>query len=672
MFLRARLLFGMLFVAHCTFCQVLELTESGRVVVGNRMGYWKDSGDTVTIDNIDAIHFDTLKKEGIPNFGFDYSEYWFKMEVSNKTADTEWLLEIDFAPLDKVDFYIQDSSSRWVHMTAGDLLPLQARDVLHRHPVFPFQISQGKTQTIYLHIKTISSVQVPAIIWNQKEFARASYHTQIINGLFYGAMFIMVFYQLFLFFSIRDKITFYYVLTLLAMTNVVSFFQGYNFLYLHPTRPVWNDIFAIVSGPAFIVTSTLLTRAFLNLRTLNRWLDVLLLVNMAADVFMGILMFIYFREVSYKYHHYFVLSHCLIALISAGYGLYKNYRPSRFYLLGWVSPFIATGFFTMGNLGFLSVYLSTGNSGLMVGCILLMLFISFALGDRWSILEKENQLAKQAELEREQEEKTRLEEEVRNRTLEIQQQNLELEEVNHVKDKLLSVVSHDIRGPLGSLHLALNLVKSGSLSADEFQKVSEDLEGRLTHTTEFIDNLLQWAKLQMRGETFEPDRIDLSKLADESVKLLEPQCAQKNILLKNHFQGTFEAYADLNMVRSVFRNLLTNAIKFTKPNGTIALSAYKVEHKIIISVADSGVGIPEKNRSKLFTISSVATQGTKQEKGTGLGLLLCKEFVEKNGGSIWFETQEGKGTTFYFSLPEFVEVASTDIGRANYELRQKS
>jgi signal transduction histidine kinase len=314
---------------------------------------------------------------------------------------------------------------------------------------------------------------------------------------------------------------------------------------------------------------------------------------------------------------------------------------------------VAAGVFTISSVGFMPGYLSTNYMGLMAGCILQMLFISFALGDRWRTLEKENQQAKEAELDREHREKILLEEEVKLRTVEIQQQNLELEEVNHVKDKLLSVVSHDIRGPLGSLHLALNLVKSGSLTAEEFQKVSEDLEARLTHTTEFIDNLLQWAKLQMRGETFEPDLVDLAKLADESVKLLQPECAQKNILIKNHVQSGLEAYADLNMIRSVLRNLLTNATKFTKPKGAISISAYRIDDRIIISVADSGVGIPEKNRSKLFTISSVATQGTKQEKGTGLGLLLCKEFVEKNGGTIWFETEEGKGTTFFFSLPAF-------------------
>ncbi|HZI25519.1 MAG TPA: ATP-binding protein, partial [Chryseolinea sp.] len=426
----------------------------------------------------------------------------------------------------------------------------------------------------------------------------------------------------------------------------------------------FNDILAMITGPAFVVCSTLLTRAFLNLRRFSKLLDNLLLGNMFLDLAVALLMTIFFRKISYQYHNYVIFTHCLLALICAGYCLHKKYKPARYYLVAWFTILVAAGIFTISSVGFMPGYLSTNYLGLMTGCILQMLFISFALGDRWRTLEKENQRAKQAELEREHEEKIRLEDEVRNRTIEIQQQNETLEEVNHVKDKLLSVVSHDIRGPLGSLHLALNLVKSGSLSAEEFQKVTEGLETRLTQTTEFIDNLLQWAKLQMRGETFEPDRLDLSQLANEAVKLLEPECVHKNIHLKNHVREPLVAYADVNMIRSVFRNLLTNAIKFTKPNGTISISAYRVNHKIILSVADSGVGIPEKNRARLFTISSITTQGTKQEKGTGLGLLLCKEFVEKNGGSIWFETQEGKGTTFYFSLPEFVaESRSAQVGQ---------
>ncbi len=635
--------------------QTLQLTDVGKIQVNGQLGYLRDDSQSLTADDVKNMTFTSVDTEYAPNLGFDRAAHWFKLEVNNESASTEWLLEVAYSPLDQIDLYMVNADGTPVHKTSGDHFPITERDLPHRHPIFAFEILPGQSREIFLRIQTISSVQAPIIFWHRDGFLKTSYKVQLLNGLFYGAMVLMILYQLFLFFSVRDKITFYYVLTLVTMVNVVAFFQGYSFLYLYPDYPKFNDILAMITGPFFLVFSTLLTRAFLNLRHFSNLLDKLLLGNMALDLGVALLMAIFFRKISFQYHNYLIFVHCLLALISAGYCFYKKYKPARYYLIAWFTVLVAAGIFTISSVGFMPGYLSTNYMGLMGGCILQMLFISFALGDRWSTLEKENQEAKEAELDREHKEKILLEEEVKIRTIEIQQQNVQLEEVNHVKDKLLSVVSHDIRGPLGSLHLALNLVKSGSMSAEEFQKVTEGLEARLTHTTEFIDNLLQWAKLQMRGETFEPDRLDLAKLAEESVRLLELECSQKNILIKNHIHGPLEAYADVNMIRSVFRNLLTNAVKFTKPNGTISIGAYRVDLKIIISVADSGVGIPEKNRNKLFTISSVTTQGTKQEKGTGLGLLLCKEFVEKNGGSIWFETEDGKGTTFYFSLPEFVE-----------------
>lgn len=637
----------------------LKLTDMGKIGVNGQLSYLRDSSQALTFDAVKDLAFVQYPSLYSPNIGFDRSAHWFKLNITNESKSTEWLLEVAYSPLDQIDVYIQGADGTLLHKTSGDHYPIAQRDLPHRHPIFSFTITPGQTQDVYVRVHTISSVQVPITFWHREGFLKTSYKIQLLNGLFYGAMVLMILYQLFLFLSVRDKITFYYVLTLVTMVNVVSFFQGYSFLYLYPDYPQFNDILALVTGPLFVVCSTLLTRTFLNLRQFSRLLDNLLVGNMLLDLAVALLMTVFFRQISYQYHNYLIFIHCLLALVSAGYCLHKKYKPARYYLVAWFTLLVAAGIFTISSVGFTPGYLSTNYIGLMSGCILQMLFISFALGDRWRTLEKENQKAKEAELDREHREKIMLEEEVKLRTVEIQQQNLELEEVNHVKDKLLSVVSHDIRGPLGSLHLALNLVKTGSLSTEEFQKVTEDLEARLTHTTEFIDNLLQWAKLQMRGETFEPDRLDLLKLADESVKLLEAECAQKNILIKNHIQGELEAYADLNMIRSVFRNLLTNATKFTRPNGTISLSAYRVGAKVIVSVADSGVGIPERNRGKLFTISSVATQGTKQEKGTGLGLLLCKEFVEKNGGTIWLETEEGKGTTFYFSLPGFIEESSS-------------
>jgi len=649
---RILLVFGFLMAMLSGTSQALLLTEGGHVPVKSNMLFWRDETGQLTLRDIETKTMQPVPGHESPGFGFDRAVYWFRLDVENVSREANWLVEVNYSPLDRVDVFSQtDSSGAWTQRTAGDFFPVTS----YRHPVFRVKVPVHEKRAFYLRVQTTSSVQVPVVLWDQHAFTEASNTIQIVNGLFYGAMFIMTLYQLFLFLSIRDRITFYYVLTLVAMTNVVAFFQGYNYLYLHPNQPIFNDYFAILTGPVFILFSTLLTRAFLKLRHFSRWLDGLLLANMVLDLGVAVAMLIFFREISYKYHHYFMLTHCLLALASAGYCLSKNYRPARYYLIAWVSPLVAAVLFTMSNLGYIPGNLSTNYGALMIGCVLQTLFISFALGDRWSTLEKENHDAKELELRREQSEKERLEEEVRLRTDEIHQQNLQLEEVNNVKDKLFSVVSHDIRGPLSSLHLALTLAKSGTLSNDEFQKITTGLETRLAQTTEFIDNLLQWAKLQMKGEKYEPDRLNLTDLAQETVRLLESECRDKKITLKNTLQGDLEAYADLNMIRSVLRNLLTNAIKFTRAEGTVTLSAYRVENKIIITVADTGVGIPARNRERLFTIGSITTQGTRQEKGTGLGLLLCKEFIEKHSGKIWFESEDGKGTTFYFSLSQFVE-----------------
>jgi signal transduction histidine kinase len=656
MFMPGRLILYviLLLTSHSGFAQTINLDEGGRIEVKGRLGYIRDPGSKFTVEDVRDMKFASSESESSPNIAFDRSAHWFKMTIANQLQTTEWLLEVAYAPLDQIDFYLQQEDGTFIHKVSGDHYPIADRDLAHRHPIFSFEIQPGETKTVFLRVQSISSVQVPVTFWNREAFLRTSYKVQLFNGLFYGAMLLMILYQLFLFFSIRDKITFYYVLTLLTMINVVSFFQGYSFLYVYPKYPEFNDFLAMVTAPLFVLCSTLLTRAFLNVRHFSKFLDNLLLGNMLVDMGLVVVMAIFFRQISFQYHNYLVTLHCLIALICAGYCLYRNYKPARYYLIAWFTLLVAAGVFTISSVGFMPGHLSTNYTGLMAGCVLQMLFISFALGDRWRTLEKENRRAKELEFRREQEEKERLENEVQLRTNEIKKQNLQLEEVNNVKDKLFSVVSHDIKGPLSSLHLALTLAKSGALSSEEFQELTASLELRLSQTSEFIDNLLQWAKLQMKGETFEPDKLDVSALAQESVRLLEPECVQKKITLKNNLQGAFNAYADLNMMRSVVRNLLTNAIKFTQPNGTITINAYRVDAKIIISVSDTGVGIPAINRERLFTLTSITTEGTHNEKGTGLGLLLCREFVEKNGGKIWVESEQGKGTTFFFSIPVYV------------------
>lgn len=635
--------------------QVIALTNSGKEEVLGRMSHFVDETDTLSVATIRQLNFQPLPDpDRSPGLGFDRRTHWFRMQVRNDSDQSEWNLEIPYAPLDRIDVYVfADGPVPEVHKTGGDVFPIATRDLPHRHPIFTLTIPQGETRTIYLRVNTISSVQVPVVFWTPAGFQVANYHTQLINGLFYGAMFIMTLYQLFLLLSIRDRSTAFYVLTLISMANVISFFQGYNFLFLHPNQPGLNDDFAALSGPFFVLSSALLTRAFLNVRNFSPLLDNLLIVNTGINLVLGTLMLFFMRQISYMYLHVFTLTHCLIVLVSAAYCLSKKYKPALYYLLAWITLLLAAVAFTMGNLGLAPGYLGANYQGLMIGCVLQVVLISLALGERWNVLVKENQRAKELELKRGQEEKIRLEQEVRQRTLQINQQKEKLEELNRIKDKLFSVVSHDIKAPLSSLKLSLALAKINKLSQEEFKAVSTEIETHLDQTTNFIQNLLQWAKFQLRGEVVRPVRLDMSAMISEAAGLLETDITQKLITLQMDVAPDCIAYADQVMIQSVLRNLITNAVKFTPVGGTITIRGRTEDQKVMVSVSDTGTGIPQANQATLFTLDSLTTPGTRQEAGTGLGLVLCKEFTEKNNGTIWFETEAGKGTTFTFTLPEY-------------------
>lgn len=636
----------------------VTLTNSGITEVGGQMNHYSDPDGKLSFNEIQSVEFTHLSNpDKAPSYGFDPHAHWFRFTVTNESDERNWRMEIPYAPLDQIDFYLEsDSGSEWLHKVNGDIFPISERELPHRHTIFNFTIEPNQTKTVYIKITTISSVQVPIIFWSIESFQIASYKTQLINGLFYGAMFIMALYQLFLFVSIRDKSTGYYVLTLLSMANVIAFFQGYTFLYIYPEQPILNDDWAALTGPSFVLFSALLTRSFLNVRYFSKKLDYILILNTVITLVFGLLMVFFLRKISYKYLHIFTLLHCIIVLVAAAYCLSKKYKPAFYYLLAWATLLLAAVVFTLGNLGLAPGYLGANYQGLMIGCVLQVLFISLALGERWNLLVYENEKAKELELKRGQEENERLEREVKSRTLEIQKQKEKLEELNRVKDKLFSVVSHDIKGPLSSLKLSLALTKMDKLKADEFKTISVEIEDHLDKTTNFIENLLHWAKLQLKAEIVKPVPLDLPGMVNETLSLLDTEIKQKMISIdKKNVHPQFYAYADHMMIQSVLRNLINNAVKFTPVGGSIHLSGKAEDNRVIISVGDTGAGIPQVARERIFTLESVTTPGTKDEAGTGLGLFLCKEFVERNKGNIWYDTLEGKGTTFYFSLPEYTE-----------------
>ncbi|MBU2514715.1 HAMP domain-containing histidine kinase [bacterium] len=231
--------------------------------------------------------------------------------------------------------------------------------------------------------------------------------------------------------------------------------------------------------------------------------------------------------------------------------------------------------------------------------------------------------------------------------------NEELQQLNATKDKFFSIIAHDLKSPFQAfLNLNTFLVKRiDRYSKEEVVELINELGSTADNLFKLLENLLSWSRIQMGKIQLEPNVFPINQLVNMTFDFLISSAKTKRIKLINNISNEISVYADPNMVSTILRNLISNAIKFTQENGKITINSQIIEGGIQVEVTDTGVGMSEKDREKLFRIEVThTTPGTADEKGTGLGLILCKEMIEKHNGEIWVESEPGVGTTFFFSL----------------------
>jgi len=236
----------------------------------------------------------------------------------------------------------------------------------------------------------------------------------------------------------------------------------------------------------------------------------------------------------------------------------------------------------------------------------------------------------------------------------VKDRTADLEKANASKDKFFSIIAHDLRTPFTGL-LGLTQIFSeniGNFTQDEIKEGLDSLQKTAKTVYALLENLLTWSRLQRGIMEYFPQEIFLNEIAKYNLSLITANAKQKQITLRNLVREDTLMYADQDMINTVLRNLLSNALNFTHPGGSIEVSAKQVNDHVEVAVSDTGTGIDKEDVTKLFRIDVKHTRkGTAGEQGTGLGLTLCKELIEKNGGRIWVESEVGKGTTFRFTLP---------------------
>lgn len=267
---------------------------------------------------------------------------------------------------------------------------------------------------------------------------------------------------------------------------------------------------------------------------------------------------------------------------------------------------------------------------------------------------KENEKKAKQELQTKNDEISQQNEEIKQQSEELNTQSERLHELNKLKDRLLSIIAHDLRSPIASLKNTAEQINFGELSKEALSTTQQSMKHQLRNIHSTLGNLLEWSRTQVAGVVNEAYDFPVFWVAEESINFLEEQAQSKKVSLKNDIPENLKVHADIEQIRTVMRNLLANAIKFSHENTHITANASEQNHTITISVSDQGVGMTKAQLQALFTDTQSSTRGTAGEKGTGLGLMLCKEFIEKNEGKIWAESTPAQGTTFYFTLKKAV------------------
>ncbi|MCK9411562.1 MAG: response regulator [Prolixibacteraceae bacterium] len=251
----------------------------------------------------------------------------------------------------------------------------------------------------------------------------------------------------------------------------------------------------------------------------------------------------------------------------------------------------------------------------------------------------------------------------------LQEQSKKLQELVATKDKFFSIIAHDLRGPLGGFMSLTELLADDSfeITPAEQKEMNRDLYNSSRNLFNLLENLLVWARMQQGQIVFDPVQINLQELVSDSIKTLEDAIQKKAIQITMQLSENQHVCADSNMLQSIVRNLISNAIKFTPKGGNVTVSSNSTENNTsVIVVKDTGIGMNSTMTANLFRLNvNNSRPGTDGEQSTGLGLLLCKEFVDRHSGEIWVESVEGEGTSFYFTIP--AKTVSNEIALADHE-----
>lgn len=585
-----------------------------------------------------------------------------------------------FPKLGRLDVHIRDTI-----LTTGSLLALNERSQPSSNNAIRIQLLRGDTVLVKLVMQIGYSVYFPKgekmYLQTRYAFEESDRKRLFWQGIFLGVIFVMALYNFLIWWAVRDHSFFHYVVSIVSIGLYFSFYYGFGIEYLWPNSPRWDTFSYTLLVPATGIARLLFTRTYLHVINLHPLLQKLwyLLLWLSGSMFLvGLSGYIF--DIDYLSALIDLIgvtgTFILVYMLVAGFYAYyvKEYRPAKYFI--WANLVLVVGaiLFILKEMHLIQDNYFTRyivQYGVMIQVLVFALGLASRLNQTQEELTKET-LEKErlaVEIEREKKEMSErqneeLQKQVEKQTWILLDQNKrladtiknlrdsqdQLAELNKVKDKLFSIISHDLRNPLATMQSFLKLITEHheKLSGEDRVKLMKEAQDSLDHVNQLLYNVLQWSKSQMQLLEFRPELIDVRLALEKGRRLLHLQAQLKQIEIIVDVPSSLNVFADKDMLDFMIRNIVNNAIKFSKKGSKIVLHGVESDLDVRICCKDEGVGMDEHTLQQIErSMLARSERGTSKERGTGLGILIVKEFMEKHGGAIAIESKVGFGTDFY-------------------------